>query len=311
MMTETEKNGLDVPSREIVERIINECFESEGMKKHLIAHPEVLSAEKLRDIIAGAMIPLSAKAELMKDVDSFAYQDMRKALEALNNMNDKFFILSEERNTIGNGVREKVSEYIGPFIGLKMVRDYISEYYELPENGRLWENRLDINYWFKLERYEFVRNRELFNSYRYYMIGDEVCYFEKGEYATNNKYCKCVHYGNYSWNCLDLNISIPFEPGDIVTIDGRPFCEPKHALLLEVSDDCCGVRALYKKTDGSWDTGAVKHGTVYDCDWNALLSPLYRMERYIGKLNDDEKMLDDLSKSIDMSHYITYYIHKM
>ena len=287
-----------MPPGEIVEMIIQECFESDEMKEYLLAHPEVLSVEKLRDIISGAMIPLSLKAQLMKDVDCDACQDMKEALDALELEPGQFFVLSVEANADTNETTETESDYIGPCTDYEKVREYISEYFEHPDEGRLWEKRLDTGFWFTLELYEFVRNRELFNSYRYYMIGDEVCYFEKGEYATNNKYCKCVHYGNYSWNCLDLNIRIPFEPGDIVTVDGRPFCAPRHVLLLEVGDDCCGVWAMYKKADGSWDTGAVKHGTVYDIGWHGMLSPLYRLKKYEDVLTDDERILEDISSAI-------------
>ena len=83
-----------------------------------------------------------------------------------------------------------------------------------------------------------------------------------------------------------------------MTVDGRPFCEPKHVLLLEVGDDCCGVWAMYKKTDGSWDTGAVKHGTVYDIGRNGILSPLYRLKKYEDVLTDDERILEDISIAI-------------
>ena len=83
-----------------------------------------------------------------------------------------------------------------------------------------------------------------------------------------------------------------------MTIDGRPFCEPKHVLLLEVSDDCCGVWALYQKADGGWNTGAVKHGTVYDIDRHGMLSPLYRLKKYEGTLEEDERILEDISKTI-------------
>lgn len=80
--------------------------------------------------------------------------------------------------------------------------------------------------------------------------------------------------------------------------DGRPFCEPKHVLLLEVGDDCCGVWAMYKKADGSWSTGAVKHGTVYDIGRHGMLSPLYRLKKYEDVLMEDERILEEISRAI-------------
>lgn len=131
----------------------------------------------------------------------------------------------------------------------------------------------------------------------YYLIGDEVCYFDKGIHGSDDGFY-FDHDSRYSWDCLDLNISIPFKPGDVVTVDGRPFCEPKHVLLLEVGDDCCGVWAMYKKADGSWDTGAVKHGTVYDICRYSMLSPLYRMKKYDDVLTGDERILEEISRAI-------------
>ena len=295
--SEALTSARSMPPGEIVEMIIQECFESDEMKEYLLAHPEVLSVEKLRDIISGAMIPLSLKVQLMKDVDCDACRDMKEALVALDLKPGKFFVLSVEANADTNETTESESDYIGPCTDLEKVREYISEYFEHPEEGRLWEKRLDTGFWFTLELYEFRDGGQLFNSFTYYLIGDEVCYFDKGIHGSDDGFL-FDHDSRYSWDCLDLNISIPFKPGDIVTVDGRPFCAPRHVLLLEVGDDCCGVWAMYKKTDGSWDTGAVKHGTVYDIGRNGILSPLYRLKKYEDVLTDDERILEDISSAI-------------
>ena len=283
---------------DIIEKIIRECFESEDMKEYLIAHHEVLSGRQFSNIIAGAMIPLSKKAELMKEVDNAAYLDIKEALDALDLKPGQFFIFTAEKNGITNGDTEPDSEYIGPCTSIERAKRYICEnYYELPKEASPWSHRLDQDWWFSLELFEIKDDGKLFNSFTYYLIADEICYFEKGLYTDEEEFYSSSDL-NYSLHCIDLNISIPFKPGDIVTIDGRPFCKPKQVLLLEVCDDCCGVWALYMKADGSWDTGAVKHGTVYDIGRNGRRAPLYRMEKYDGILSEDEQILENISAAI-------------
>ncbi len=48
----------------------------------------------------------------------------------------------------------------------------------------------------------------------------------------------------------DLCLNIPFRPGDIVSIDCRPFADPIYAVLIIVKEGCCGVSAVYIGKDG-------------------------------------------------------------
>ena len=294
------KNGdkeakLPMPPKEIAERIILECFESEEMKDHLLAHPEVLSARKLSDIIAGALLPLSKKAELIKAVDNAAYLDIKEALDALDLKPGQFFIFSLEGTEIRDGHAEPDSECVGPCTNLEKIRSYFRRnYHKLPEGENLWEHRLDTDWWVSLELYEPKEGGEFFNSYTYYMIADEICFFDKSLSMRDDDFYSESD-SHYSWEGVNLNISIPFKPGDIVTIDGRPFCDVKHVVLIDVGGDCCGVQAIYKGADGQWGIGAVKHGMVYDGYTHPMLSPLYRLEKYDGKIKGDDYFLESIS----------------
>ena len=289
-----------MPSADIVERVIRECFESEEMRDHLIAHPEVLNAKALSDIITGAMIPLSKKAALMKDVDSISHLDMEEALDALDIKPGQFFELAFETNEIREGNIVHESCHLGPCTSIEKAKRHIRSYYnEVSEGESLWEHRFDENWWFTLNLYEMTDCGELFQLYTYYLIADEICYFDKCLYEDEDGFC--FHSDDrYSRGCIDLNVSIPFKKGDVVIIDGRPFCEPKPVLLLDVGDDCCGVWALYKNTDGSAATGAVKHGTVYDAGRAVMLSPLYRLRKYSETHDYDgvKMVLEELGRTI-------------
>lgn len=295
-----DTESMTMPSDEIVERVIRECFESEEMKEYLTALHEELSVMALRDIITGAMIPLSQKADLMKHVDSASYLDIKEALDALEIRPGQFFELSFEMNEVIDYRVEHCSYHLGPCTSIEKAKKHIRSYYDdIPEEDSLWEHRLDENWWFSMRLYDMNGDGEPFMLYTYYLIADEICYFDKGLYESETGFLFRTD-GHYSRNCIDLNISIPFKAGDVVVADGRPFCEPKPVLLLEVSDDCCGVWALYKKTDGSVDTGAVKHGTVYDAGRDVMLSPLYRMRKYEGEPDCDgvKMVLEELGRVI-------------
>ena len=51
---------------------------------------------------------------------------------------------------------------------------------------------------------------------------------------------------DFWWSGLSLNLPVPFRPGDILTVDCRPFAGPGRCLVLEVGDnrDCCCVQVL-------------------------------------------------------------------
>ena len=171
-------DSLPMPSKEIIDRIISECFESKEMKAYLIAHHEVLNAEKLSDIIAGAMLPLRVKAELMKEVDEASYRDIKEALDALDLKPGQFFIFFLEGTEVRDGNEEPYHECIGPCTDLRKAISYIRDCYELPDEESLWEHRFDYDWWSSIELYEPKDDGSYFNSYTYYMVADEICYFD-------------------------------------------------------------------------------------------------------------------------------------
>ena len=99
----------------------------------------------------------------------------------------------------------------------------------------------------------------------------------------------------------DLNLPIPFRAGDIVTVDCRPFAPVSHAVILEVGDnfDCCCVQALYRRRNGTWDTGAVKHGYILPGRELPQLSPLYRLATFHGQLPKEERLMEQVSRYVN------------
>lgn len=262
-----------------IEEIITTCFESEEMQTYLIEHGAGLTQAQTEDIIRGAPIPLTRKAELMKDVDEQSYQDMKAALDALNLDDSQFLYFSMYGYEMIDGQLEPNEWGIGPCKSLEQVKlNLARDWYDVPENEDLWEHRFDTRSWGVLDLYEPNDKGGFRNPYTYYLIADQVCYFEKNTEMDEIGLCGFCYDDRYSWDTIHLNIDIPFQPGDVVIANSMPFAKPQTIELLEVGSDCCGVQALYRNEAGEWATGAVKHGSIYPEGMMTMISPLYRME---------------------------------
>ena len=133
--------------------------------------------------------------------------------------------------------------------------------------------------------------------YTYTFIGNEVCYFWRVSENLRNSFKGYV-------NSIELNLSIPFQVGDIVTLDCLPFAPVKRAVIIEITHnyDCCGVRILYRQQreingNEEWAEGALKHGH----GWNRyypLLSPLYRLSSFTGELPPEERLMAEIQQYV-------------
>ena len=113
-----------------------------------------------------------------------------------------------------------------------------------------------------------------------------------------------------------VNLPVPFEPGDIITADCRPFSRERRVLVMDIGDnsDCCAVQCLYLKPNGKMSVNAFKHNSFHSFEENSHISGLYRAARYHGELPEDEAVLGvitaaikaDSSLGIKMRDYIWY-----
>jgi hypothetical protein len=94
----------------------------------------------------------------------------------------------------------------------------------------------------------------------------------------------------------DINLPVPYLPGDIVAIDMSPYVEPFHAVIVTIADnaDCCAIQAAWVNEKNEIDVGALKHSfhLVF------ALSPLYRLARFDGELAEREKPLYAISQEL-------------
>lgn len=82
------------------------------------------------------------------------------------------------------------------------------------------------------------------------------------------------------------NLPVPFQPGDIVSVDCLPYAKPRRVLILEVGDnrDCCCLQALSIRKKGRMEMGALKHNDFLRGKEHSHISGLYRARRWNGEL---------------------------
>ncbi len=125
--------------------------------------------------------------------------------------------------------------------------------------------------WYVLEKWRLEASGNYARAYTFTLFGDEAVFFKKE--------------GDRPSRTVDLNLPVPFEVGDLPTVDCRPFAPPVPALLLEKGDnrDCCCLQILYRDLyTRKWKVCALKHGLVLNAvegSYTPPLSPLYRLSR--------------------------------
>lgn len=149
--------------------------------------------------------------------------------------------------------------------------------------------------WYILEKWKLDEDGDYCRLYTYYIIDEKAVYFEKGAGGS------C-----HPFESRNLNLSVPFDVGDILTVDCRPFAPPVHAVLIEKGDniDCCCLQVLYKDLyTGEWMTCSLKHGlrlkSAEGGGYLPLSSPLLRLRLCDDGISDDEALLRSISEYID------------
>lgn len=262
---------------------VSQFIDSQEMREYL--KTVQLSERTCEELVCGAPRPLSEKLAWLEQWGSPALAEKAKgALDGLKLKPGEFLWLTSV--WYDSDFHGWDSGSVGPFPSLDAAVRHICE--EMADEE--WDE--DSLCWTQLDKWMPGEDGAYHQSYTYYLIRDEIVYFDNPT-------------GRWDHFCgaPDLDIPIPFKPGEIVYIDCTPFMPPKPVVLLEVNNhDCCGVTCLFRGEDGSnWEVGSVKHSRC----WSGLrehpaISPLYRLARYYGDLwGGSEGLLEKVSKYID------------
>lgn len=245
------------------EQIISACGFSEEMECYLTGCK--LNDYNMLDIILGAPLPLTEKRkllELLNTPGSDGYADVSKcirefddALAALELKNSEIFTLSE--CWYDDDILDEKKAFAEPFLSFQAAAEYIKKLIE--EETEDIDDIDEYICWTEITKWIPAGKGKMKDVYTYTFVGNEIHYFKRiGNLPRDS-------YRGYK-SSLDLDLPIPFQPGDIVTLNSLPFRAVKGAVLLEVENwNCCGVQMLYlcknrinRKT--IWKTGALKHG---------------------------------------------------
>lgn len=283
------------------EQIISACSFSEEMERYLIGCKH--NDYEMIEIILGAPLPLTEKRnllELLDTPDSMVFDDVSDcirefddALAALELKDGEIFTLSE--CWYDDDILDEKKAFAEPFLSFQAAAEYIKKMIE--EETEDIDDIDEYVCWTEITKWIPVGEGKMKDVYSYTFVGNEIHYFKRlGETRRDR-------FEGYK-SGLDLNLPIPFKPGDIVTLNSLPFRPVKHAVLLEVDNrDCCGVQMLYflkeeKNGKTTWETGALKHGHGWDGFFILMLSSLYRLSKYEGELSGEERLLKDVQKLI-------------
>ena len=276
---------------------ILDLIESPELHAYLMEHAERLKLKDYVSIIAGAPISLGRKQELLHDMkrsSCLKKQEMDYVSLCCACMDRAVQFLTSETGTIfliqlmGYDDKHKSDIMDGPYImtSLANTKNAVKNYYceDMDEDADAEWKTL---YW-RVELYtasQDVNNGEdgfLSAEYTYIMDKDgEVQYYIHEWNASNRlngSLGRMVEDQFFSVS-PDLNLPVPYHPGDVLFIDCRPYAPGAfYCRLKEVGDDCCGIQCEYVDAEGNMETGALKHGDYFfnHREVEQYLSPLYR-----------------------------------
>lgn len=282
MTLDSDWDASVIMGQELAERL----FPSREMADYLA--DQELSVCTLIETINGAPVPLREKRDIFRPLagqygEPFATLagEADEALQTLITKPGEFFYVKncwpdyEQRDVDVDGME--------PYPNLDKALDGIQRFLVEEECAE------DSVYWFLLEKWILNGEGQYFRPYTYTVANGKVLFYNK------------ENEGYLFDQSTNLNLPIPFHPGDLVRLDCAPFAFRANSVILEVGSncDCCCVRAMFRQENGNWSAGALKHSHVFPNYYTPLLSPLYRLSSIQREdLAEDEKILEEVSQFV-------------
>lgn len=244
----------------------------------------------MSEIICQAPIPLARKREMFLTLaegegDGFFGKYIAQAQEALQPKQGEILCLTSH-------IYGQEERWERPFSSMEDLLDHIHERFD-PEE--MEEEKL---IWFCADQWLPKKDGGLDWTATYYILNEQVCYVEG--------HCMDSPLWRSGFNfslVRSVDLPAPFCPGDLVTVDCRPFHPLSHIVILENrnNQDYYGLQALHWEDDGAWAVGTVRNNCIFpprrgccpDC-----ISPLYHMATFHGQLAKEEGLLERASRYI-------------
>ena len=228
------------------------------MRTYLTGNISNLSDKQLTDIICGSRKTITQKYKDLKWLaettnDEYANEAFKDAQDALSGLELKqkevFVVIEKDFDTDINQEEICGSE---PAFSIEQVNGLIDEDLTFWSN----EENEEPEYWYEIMKYDASDRERVKWILSYHMMPNTEIWFYKNSIQG--------HKNDYLYNQgLNLYLPIPFEVGDILTIDCRPFRPMKHAVLLEKGNDCCTVTCAWVSGRGTIRAGSLMHTSLW------------------------------------------------
>ena len=304
-------------------RIIKELFsESPAMAAHLSGNGNC-STHDLLNAICGATIALQRKLELLRECSTWDLgisneeldqnEECRERIDAIEQAlsqleskpGDVFLWRNcwydrDWQDNVGDSGFKPCLSIFDVFAAIDAFIAFEAE--GLDEEDTVEELTGDIG-WYEVSKWEQQIGEDgqphlIKTPWEYIIVDRQLCYFSrKLSDEERHDQMKCW-LSEVCSGSSDLNLSIPFKCGDIITVDCGKFAPTHHAVLLNVGRDCCGVQIAYVDDNKKLQTAALKHSHCFTDNYLSKVSPLYRLSLYEGELGENEKKLKEIQDDI-------------
>lgn len=307
-------------------RALSRFLPSGDMRAHLEANP--ISGMELIELVLGSPTALSEKrdyfaealaassseqADLQSNLRTH-HDEIAAALNELEHVDKNEFLY---RKTIWDEqpvLFEWHEAGIAPFSDIESLLDNLRE--EMLEEE--WDENSGC--WNVVEKWHKSDDENWSNTYRFYFIRDVPVFFDRPELKRSLKRSRQDdrHVRAYCGSPYGLDLPTPFDVGDIITLDCRPFMPLKYGLVL-VCEDNVHRDTIYPQVlsgiiggpfDGTWSESALKTGSGFDISWPGY-SLLYNARRFRGLLPDEYPVLNDLQVIIRLDRSQVLEIEKL
>lgn len=178
------------------------------------------------------------------------------------------------------------------------VKSITSKY--LDESGSFYPIDDDCRFWNEICRYDRIETGALELAVSWY-VGESGVVWDFRSYLLNSAEGR-EEISIYD----DFHVPTPFLPGDIVTVDCRPFYPVFHAVVLEnkYPRDCCSLQVAFLGGNRRIQVGELTHWRDYatkSLHRSPQFSPFYRLDFFHEKLPRAEACLHTLSEMIKRS----------
>ena len=289
---------------------MRECFRNTLFTGKISTRLRFCPERDCRDFIVGSRYSIEEKIaafrKLPQDKNTIDLINVAEtALAELKSTDNTVFLTTLHYPYDTTGISDTWEDRV-PFLSFESVMKYVKK--QTAWHCEAHEETLEQcveRLWYEVEKFIPVEDGELQHKITWALNAKgEILFFELGK-EDKEHWLHHVHDDDdnnssawFDWEGQELTYPpIPFDFGDIITIDMRPYCKAYHAVIVRIGDncDCCSVACIYCDEDGYLYCRTLKHNmdTIL-----SKISPLYRAARFEGELPENESVLKVISEAI-------------